>query len=67
MIMSFTPEQIQEAGLKSLERQSKQKAYDKWYLAKQRHDLAEMKRVIRENDLVSQLQPFSQSKEDFQD
>ena len=63
--MAFTNEQIQEAGQKALERQEKQKAYDKWYLAKTRHDFAEFKRVIKENDLQGQLVPFSQSKEDY--
>ena len=65
MFMAFTNEQIEEAGQKALERQEKQKAYDKWYLAKTRHDLAEFKRVVRENDLQGQLIPFSQSKEDY--
>ena len=63
--MSFTAEQIQEAGLKTLERQTKQKAYDKWYMAKQRHELKELKRVIRENELEGSLNPFTDTKEDY--
>lgn len=63
--MSFSEDQIKEAGLKSLERQEKQKAYDKWYLAKARHEMKELKRVVRENELESQLIPFNDSKEDY--
>lgn len=63
--MSFNEDQIREEGLKSLEKKEKQKAYDKWYLAKARHELKEMKRIIRENGLENQIQSFTDNKEDY--
>jgi len=63
--MSLSDEQLVELGRKVVETRERQKAYDKWYLAKARHDLAELKRVVKENDLESQLTPFNDSKENY--
>ncbi|MDP1728958.1 MAG: hypothetical protein Q8L27_02015 [archaeon] len=61
--MSFTKEQIEEAGLKSLERAEKQKAYDKWYLAKARWELKELKKAVKEAGLT--IPEFPDTKEDY--
>lgn len=50
---------------KVIARQEKQKAYDKWYLAKQKHLLDELKRVVKENDLESEVAEFGKTLEDF--
>lgn len=61
----MTDEQKIVLADKIIARQEKQKAYDKWYLLKQKHYLAELQRVIKDNDLENEIKEFDKVVEDF--
>jgi hypothetical protein len=58
--MSLTTEQKAQAYDRDQVRKEKQKIYDKWYMAKARWDLQELKRVVKENELTTR--PFPEAR-----
>ena len=44
-----------------------QKQKDKWYWENQKHQIAEMKRIIKEHGLKDEMRPFDKTVEDFID
>lgn len=62
---AMTKEEKLALADKVIEQQRKQKQYDRWYVAKQKHDWNELKRVVHENGLEDQLQPFPHTKDEF--
>lgn len=50
---------------KLLAKHDKQKAYDRFYTAKQKHTIDEYKRLVKENGLEGELVPFNKTVEDF--
>jgi capsular polysaccharide biosynthesis protein len=50
---------------KVIARQVKQKAYDRWYLAKQKHELQELRRIVEANELTGEMEEFGKTLEDY--
>jgi hypothetical protein len=63
--MSYTDEQKLAIAEKVIARQEKQKSYDRWYLAKARHELLELRRVVKANALEDEMVAFDKSQEDY--
>lgn len=51
---------------KILEKKSKQHIYTRWRRAKEAHQLAELTRLVKENDLTDQVEEFTKEVEDFE-
>ena len=48
-----------------MKKQARQKAYDKMYLDRQRHNLAELTRIVKDNALEGQMVEFTKTIEDY--
>lgn len=61
----MTEEQKIALADKVIERQAKQKAYDKWYMAKAKHELSELRRIVKENELEGEIAQFEKTVIDY--
>lgn len=57
---NLSEKELAKIGAEFLAKQELQKVKDKWYLAKANHVKKEMERVIRENNLQGEIQPFNE-------